>query len=298
MQLPQKKQAIIALCIVALSFVLLNIGVRFMNEGFQPFTQVYLRTGGAVVLALVLFHKNIHFSKFKKISKKDWLLLTIMGTVGYGIAVSFITLGTLQTTLLNVSLIGSTIPFFVLLYTMIITKKPLNLFLFVFLIISFIGVYIITTKSLSPINSQFGLGELYAFFFAAGTAAFVVARRYISKNISNIEITVLVTAIAFLSSFIFAIGAGESLDLNGFTKPLALLGLGMGIVLNVIVTRLQSFSYEHINPVTGSQILLLQNIYAPILGYILYKETVLPIEFLGAVLILIGVFGYYRKAEN
>lgn len=298
MHLPLKKKAVIGLCIVALSFVLLNIGVRFMNEGFQPFTQVYLRTGGAALLALLLFHKKIQFSKFKKIAKKDWLLITLMGTVGYGIAVSFITLGALNTTLLNVSLIGSTIPFFALLYLMIITRKSLKLSLFLFLIISFLGVYLITTKSISPINTDVGIGELYAFLFAAGTGVFIVSRKYISKSISNVEITVLMSGIAFLSSLIIAIAAGEKLEMKGFTEPLALLGLAMGIVLNVVATQLQNFSFEHINPVAGSQLLLLQNIFAPILGFILYSETVLPIEFLGAALILIGVFGYYKKAAN
>jgi drug/metabolite transporter (DMT)-like permease len=298
MKLSTQNKAVIGLCVVSLCFVLLAIGVRLMSEGFGPFTQVYLRIGGAFLLAISLFHKQIHFSKIKKISKKDWLLLVIMGTIGYGLAVMFVTLAVLNTTLLNTAIISSTVPFFALLYLFLINKKSIKPILLLFLLISFIGVYIITTKSFSLTINNFGIGELYALLFAAGSGAFVVSRKFLSKNLSNIEITVTIIFIAFLSSFMGAMLMGEKLEISGFTKPLALLGLVSGIIFNITTTQLQNFSFEHINPVTGSQLLLLQNIFAPILGFFLFQETVLPIEFFGAALILFGVFGYYKKAKD
>jgi drug/metabolite transporter (DMT)-like permease len=291
-------KAILGLCTVSLCFVVLSIGVRWMNEGFGPFTQVYLRIGGAFILAVAIYYKKIRFTNFKKIPRRDWLLLMIMGTVGYGIAIMFVTLGVLNTTLLNVAIIGSTVPFFALLYLFIITRKPIKAILLLFLFISFIGVYLITTKSFSLVIHSFGIGEVYALLFAAGSGAFVVSRGFISNKLSNTEITVIVIFIAFVSSFLGAMLMGEKLAVSGFTNPLAMLGLITGIILNIIATQLQNFGFEHVNPVTGSQLLLLQNIFAPILGIIFYNETVLPIEFLGAAFILFGVIGYYRRAGS
>src|SRR6266480_8135493 len=110
-----KQRAVIALCIVALAYTLLNITVRFMSAGFAPFTQVYLRIGLGVVLTVLFFFHKIHPAKIKKISPRDWIILFLMGTLGYGLAVDFITLGVLHTKLLNVAIISSTTPFFVFL---------------------------------------------------------------------------------------------------------------------------------------------------------------------------------------
>jgi drug/metabolite transporter (DMT)-like permease len=298
MKLTTKNRAILGLCIVALCFSILSVGVRWMNEGFGPFTQVYLRIGGAFFLALLLYYKKIHFANLKKLPRKDWLLLTIMGTVGYGVAILFVTLAVLKTTLLNVAIIGSTVPFFALLYVFIITRKAIKPILLLFLVISFIGVYLITTKSFSLVVHNFGIGELYALLFAAGSGAFVVSRGFISKRLSNSEITVIIIFIAFVSAFIGAMVMGEKLTVAGFTNPSAMLGLITGIILNIVATQLQNFGFEHVNPVTGSQLLLLQNIFAPVLGFLFYSETVLPIELFGAAFILFGVIGYYRNARN
>jgi drug/metabolite transporter (DMT)-like permease len=298
MNLTTKNRAILGLCTVALCFTILSLGVRWMSEGFGPFTQVYLRIGGAFLVALALYYKKIRFANAKKIPRRDWFLLLIMGTVGYGIAIMFVTLAVLHTTLLNVAIIGSTVPFFALVYMFIAVRKTVKPILLLFLIISFIGVYIITTKSFSLVIHSFGIGELYALLFAAGSGAFVVSRGFISNKLSNIEITVSVIFIAFISSFIGAIVMGEKLAISGFTNPLALLGLITGVILNIVATQLQNFGFKHVNPVTGSQLLLLQNIFAPILGFLFYSETVLPIELFGAAFILFGVIGYYRKARS
>jgi drug/metabolite transporter (DMT)-like permease len=298
MKLSVKQLAVLSLCFVAFCFVLLGVVTRMMNEGVGPFMQVYTRIGGAFLLALVLFYKKISFHKLKHISSKDWFLLTIMGSIGYGLAVIFVTFSILHTKLLNVAVISSTVPFFALLYVSVITKKSISPLQILFLIISFIGVYLIATKSLSLVIHSFGLGELYALLFAAGSGAFVVSRKFISKNLSNPEITVIIIFIAFISSFLGAMVMGEPLDFSGFSNPFVALGLVMGIILNVTTTQLQNFSFQKLNAVAGSQLLLLQNVFAPILGLLLYKETILPIEFLGAVLILIGVFGYYKKAAD
>src|SRR3982751_3889062 len=116
MNLSKTNLAIISLCFVAFCYSLLTVVARFMSTGEQPFTQVYIRIGLAVVLGLVLFRKDINFKRLLRLPKKDWLLLTIMGTAGYGLAVDFVTLGSLHTKLLNVAVISSTVPFFVFLY--------------------------------------------------------------------------------------------------------------------------------------------------------------------------------------
>lgn len=298
MKFSTKQKAIVALCVVALSFALLNVSVRFANTGFGSFTQVYLRIGLGLLLTLIFFYKKISFKKMIKTSKRDLFILFLMGTLGYGIAVDFITLGVLHTSLFNAAVIGSTTPFFLFLFNFFILRKKFHTSLFFFLIISFYGVCVLATNSLLPKFANFSLGDLYVLLFAIGSCFFILGRKFLSDYLNNSEIAVSVMLVAFISSFIIALAAGQQLSVSGFANPLAFLGICLGGVLNLIATKLQNFGFPHLNAVVGSQLLLLQNIFAPIFGFILFQETILPIEFIGAMLVLGGVWLYILKEAD
>lgn len=298
MNLTVTQKAITALCIVAISYALLNVSVRYANAGFGPFTQVYLRIGFGLLLTLAFFYKDINFKKIKKISRRDWYLLFLMGTLGYGIAVDFITLGVLHTSLFNASVIGSTTPFFVFLFNIFILRKRFNTALFLFLIVSFYGVCVLATNSFIPILTNFSLGDFYVLLFAIGSCFFILGRKFLSAYLNNSEIAVSVMSIAFLSSLAVALLMGQKLNIGGFANPIALFGVVFGGVLNLIATKLQNFGFHHLNAVLGSQILLLQNVFAPVFGFILFQETIVPIEFVGALIVLVGVWFYTKYSVD
>ena len=281
MKFSVEKRAIIALCIVALSFALLNVSIRFANVGFNPFTQVYLRIGLGLLLAAVLFYKEISLSKIMKTTTKDWIILLLMGTLGYGIAVDFVTIGVLHTNLFNAAVISSTTPFFVFLFNILFLRKKFTKSLLFFLILTLYGVCILATNSLIPRLINFSSGDVYILLFAIGSGVYILGRKFLSQHLNNSEIAIVIMTIAFLSSLIVAIVNGQQLHVAGFGKPVALLGICMGGVLNLIATKFQNFGFSHLNAVVGSQLLLLQNVFAPIFGFILFGEIVLPLEFFG-----------------
>ena len=100
--------------------------------------------------------------------------------------------------------------------------------------------------------------------------------------------------IAFICSLVTALFAKETLSLAAFSNPIALLGLFLGGTLNLVATTLETFGFKHLDAVAGSQLLLLENIFAPIFGYFFYHEYILPIEFLGALLVVAGVWMYVK----
>src|SRR4030043_360176 len=92
--------AIAALVTTAALFSLFSIVSRLMSLGFEPFTQVYLRIAGGALIAAIVFAKDIRLSKIPHVPAKDWGVLILMGTIGYGVAVYFATLGSIQAKLL------------------------------------------------------------------------------------------------------------------------------------------------------------------------------------------------------
>lgn len=298
MRLNVTQKAIVALCLVALSFALLNVSIRFANAGFDPFSQVYLRIGLGLVLTYALFYKEISFKKIIKSSSRDWFILFLMGSLGYGLAVDCVTVGVLHTSLFNASVIGSTTPFFVFLFNILILRKGFKLSRLFFLILSFYGICILATNSLAPRLLNFSSGDLYVLFFAIGSCFFILGRKFLSKHLNNSEIAIVVMVIAFLSSLIVALCSGQTLHFGSFANPVALLGIGMGGVFNLTATKFQNYGFNHLNAVVGSQLLLLQNVFAPIFGFLLFHEIILPIEFIGALLVLIGVWFYTKYSVD
>ena len=106
-----RNEAIGALVLVALSYTIMNVVSRWLSLGFEPFTQVYLRLLGALLIAGIVFRKKIRWNKINSVPKKDIGPLVVMGVFGYGIMVYFVTLGALNTSLLNVSIIMAMVPF-------------------------------------------------------------------------------------------------------------------------------------------------------------------------------------------
>jgi len=298
MALSVKQKAILALCIVAFSYALLSVAVRLMGAGFGPFTQVYLRIGLGCLLTAIFFYKKIRFSRFPRISRRDWLFLLLMGTLGYGLSVDFVTLGTLHTKLLDVAVIASTTPFFIFLFSVVVLRKAFHSYLLFFLLMAFYGVCVLATKLLLPIFSQFGSGDFFVLLFAIGLGIYIFGRKMLSAYLNNYEIALIVMLIAFLSSFMMAVLVKEPLSIAGFFNPYALLGFILGGVLNLVATTLETFAFRHINAVAGSQLLLLENVFAPLFGYGFYHEIILPVEFFGALLVLAGVWLYIKFGKD
>ncbi len=287
----KKQLAILALIVVTIGFVFLSIAVRLMGNGFGPITQTYMRLGGGCLLSLIILRKNVRWKKLFHAPKKDYFILLFMGTVGYSLGVYFITLGALRASLLNISVLEATGPFFVMTYAAIVLKEKLNPKLLVFLLLSFVGVMIVATKSFIPILQNFGVGELFCLLAAAVWGWYSICRKLLSTYLNNSEITVLVLPIAFLSALIFAIIENEPFHVSALANPEVLLGLALGSGFNLVAAQFENFAFQQLEVVVASQIFLLENFFAPIFGFILYNELLVLPQVVGALLIITGVFG-------
>lgn len=278
------------LIIVAASYTLLSIGSRLLAEGFQPMTQVYMRIAVATIVLAGMFRKQLRWTKLRSIPSRDIWILCTMGTLGYSIAVYFVTLGALNAKLINVAIIFASVPFFSYIYAILFLKKQLNVKLTALLSISLIGISFVATKSFVPKLEAFGTGEWFTLLATATMAWFFVGRKLLSKHLNTQEITVTVMAIAAISGLILALIRKETFSLSAFTNMHVILGLAIGGLMNVIVNPIEIYAFDHLDPVFGSQILLLENVFALLFGYLIYAETVSIPEMIGGAIIVICVY--------
>ncbi|MBI3577627.1 DMT family transporter [Candidatus Gottesmanbacteria bacterium] len=285
-----KTLASLSLVAVAAGYVIMSVATRLLSHGFQPLTQVYLRLFLGLIIASLVFQKNIRPKALLSIPAKDYLPLLLMGVVGYALMVYFITLGALTTTLLSVSVVMATTPFFSFLYSYLVFKKPIKPVLLALSGLTLLGVTFIGAKSFVPALSNFGRGEVYVLIASACLAWFFVGRKMLSSHLNNSEITTVVMGIAAVSAFGLSLASGERLNLASFGNLSVLLGLVIGASFNVLATQFENFAFQHIEAGVGSQMLLLENVFAPIFGFFLYKEILTTPEIVGALLIVGSVF--------
>lgn len=279
-----------ALLLTAACFPLFSIVSRLVNDGFAPLTQVYLRIGLGLIFTMVFLSKQIRWKVLRTISLRDGLALMLMGVVGYSFSTYFTTLGALHTSLVNVSIIGNSEPFFVYLYSFLIFKQPIKTQILLFIFLTILGVAMVATKSFVPVVSGFGIGEVYVLLFAATSAWYLLGRQLLSDRLNNSEITVLGMVIAVLSTFLLALFSRERFLAQHLLQREIFLGLILGGVLNTVTMLLQNFAYKHLEGVVASQILLVATLFSLLYGYVWYHEIVSLPEMVGVVVILASVY--------
>jgi drug/metabolite transporter (DMT)-like permease len=221
---------------------------------------------------------------------KDIIGSLLMGVVGYGLSVYFITQGALHTKLINVAVIYSTVPFFTFFYSFVLlSKKPKSIQLLL-LLFSFVGVAMVSTKSLLPQLTSIGIGELFVLLSAVCGAWYVIGRKLMTDTLNNYEISLLVMSIAFITTFSLALINKEHFSINSFSNVSVICGLLLGAGLNIVATLFENFGYKHLEAVFANQLLLSENVFALLFGYLFYQEIISFPEIIGSLLILMSVY--------
>lgn len=290
--------SIAALITTAAGYSLLGVGSRLLDAGLEPMTQVYLRILLGWLLAVVLFHSNIRWDVVRQTSRHDWFWLLIMGVVGYSVSVFFLTLGNLNAKLVNASVIYATIPFVVYAYSYVLLREPISPRLIVLLLLSLLGIGMISSHSFVPTISGFGKGEAFVLIATFLAGWWSVGRKMLSERLNNTEISLIVMAIAWISGLILALVKGESLEWSAFTMPSVQIGLVIGASMNIVATFFENFAFKHLDVVFANQLLMSSTVFSLVLGWLLYQEYISWPELLGALLIVVSVYGANRVLSS
>lgn len=272
-----------------LIFVLSDSTVKVISQTLGPFTQTYSRLLMASVVTVVFFYKKIRLKAFLNASPQTikWVLLT--GVIGFGFKAILLTFGLINTKLLNVSSIDSLTPLVVYFYSLFLFKTKFDIRLLSFILISIYGVLVVSTKSLIPIISQFGIGELFITISLFAGAVSIVGRKVLVGKLNNFEIAAYTYILAGLFVFLLTPIFGErfiffnlNVKVSGLLLFSALCSSLGAILINYALTKLEA--------TLVSQILLTKVIFSLALGFILFRELPLTIELLGSGIIALGVY--------
>ncbi|PID32767.1 hypothetical protein CR956_00755 [Candidatus Saccharibacteria bacterium] len=273
---------------LALIYGLTAIMARYFSQEVGIFESWYIRLAISAVLMLMLFHRKIDFKKFRRIGKKDWSLLVFRALAASLLGTLLCTLSTCYTSIGAVAAM-QVVPM-TAIFGVIILGEKLNRRNTALIALAFVGALMVVMRSTSDIG--FGLGELLSLASAALFSLTFVLRKLQTNLLNDMELAFVATIVAFLGNYLFASVFEQAwlVDTSQFTPTLMLLFIGGGLA-SALTWTLSNYGLSQVRATTASVILNLELVFGAFMGYLLYKEILSPLQFVGATIILIAVIG-------
>jgi drug/metabolite transporter (DMT)-like permease len=283
----EKRRGVVAIILAALLLACMGIFARYLNEGFTILQQTYLRVIVAFIFGIIFFYKDLDFKKLRKISKREWLLLLLRSSSLYLFAVTFISFALNNTKFSNASFLAS-IPFAVV-FGFLFFKEKLTFAKVIYILVGFFGVFLIVVKDYVHLF-HWGNGEIMALLSSIFFGLSYIVRKWESDFLNNKEIAVLMFGISsillFVTSLLFNEGLPERTSFTNFIIVIILLA-GIFNVANLFFTN---YGFQKINTVLAGNLLILQVLFALLIGVFFYKEILEVKEIIGGLLIVLSSY--------
>ena len=284
MNLSNKQKGILALVGLAFTYASFGFFTRYLSVSFGFFQQLYLRILAGLIIGFLIFGKSFNFSKLKKITRAEWLLLILRAAAYYLLGAALFNKAVLLTKISTVAFIGS-IPMTAILGFLILKEKATLQKIF-YITLSFIGVIVISINNFSDFS--LGRGEILALMSVFFVSLSIIFRKYQTKLLNNVEITQILLFIAFIFIFITSLLMKEGLPINNWNWSVFFIVSIAGLA-NVLMIFFTNYGFEHIKTSIAANILTLEMFFAVLIGLLFYSEIPSLKEALGGILILFSV---------
>lgn len=281
----------ISIVFVAFMYACLSVGVRFMNTAMSANIAFATRSFVALLVGFILYSlilKQINFKKYKDINFRFWLIYLFLGCFGYGASVLFLSYGVLKTNLFTVSSIFATIPAFVILFEFLFFKYKIKFTKIFFILCSIFGAGLCSYGG--KFNLDFSMGALYILCATILSAVYIIGITRFQGILSSKELGIVLMFFASMFGFVFSLAVGYKINVDSIFSFYFLIGLLIGATFNLFSTILEPWAMSKIeNPVAGSQILLLEVVFALFLGFLLFEEVPSIYSIIGSGIIVTSV---------
>ncbi|MEA5516239.1 DMT family transporter [Nodularia sp. UHCC 0506] len=279
---------------------LTEIGSQNLIDGRNPISLCNVLFVGNLCALMVLtfiYRRQWNKATLKQISRKNWLILTVVAILSGAIAPSLIFQALELTEVNNIILVGRLEPPLVLALSFWLLKERVNLWEIVGAIAAFVGVILaifIQTPEQAMMNVggfNLGIGEfLTAIASVAVAVSTIISKQHLSSvpiGIYNIFRTALGTVIFFFSAIVLY-GSEHFMDVLSPLLWQWMLFYGV-----VIIVLGQSFWVKGLRDSTVSVASLVGS-FTPVAGilaaYFILGETPTPGQYIGGSVILVGIF--------
>lgn len=261
---------------------------KYVLDFIPPFTLVWIRYIIAfTILFTILKIVQKRNNCYSAVKKKDWLLLVLIGFIGYFVSISFQFIGTNLSDAHTGSLITSSTPIFTVLFAWFILKEKLTGRKIISLFLATLGVIIVIGWETN--DGNYYLGSIILVGAAITWALLSILVKIASRRLSTLTITTYAILFALI-----------------FTTPTMLLELQTNVVcydimivfcvlyLGIVSTAGAFFLWnkgmELMDASIGSLFFFFQPIVGSLLGWLLLDEVINNNFYIGGLFIIVAVF--------
>ena len=249
------------------------------------FIIAFYRMGLASLLLFPFFLKR-GVSDYKVLNRKEFLLCFLSGTF---LGLHFITwISSLSyTSVASSVVIVATQPVFVALFTPLILKEKIDIWVFVAILIALVGTFVIAGSDIKI--SQANLkGDILSLIGAVFAALYLILGRGIRRKLNLFPYIFLVYSIATLVIFIFCLFAG--LNFSPLSWRNFILFLLLALIPTLIGHTLYNYILKYVKAHLVGMTILGEPLGATLWAYLILKEIPVSTFYIGGILIFIGIW--------
>ena len=238
-----------------------------------PFTFIYLKN---------------NFRQFKNELSKLFLL----GFLGCGICGAFPFLAGKTTTIVNMGIIYSSSPIFIILISAIFFKEKLSNTQYSGIFICLVGVILIIIKAnLSMlIGLKFTVGDLWMLGASIGWALYTIYLFQWKSKLPLLQRFTLISMFGAMSLFPFFILEENFISQTTYDKNFLLWVLFAALSPSIIAFLLFNFVNNKLGASITGSVLYLYTVYGAIYGFLFFNEKLEIYHLIGSIMVFIGIF--------
>jgi len=267
--------------------------LRRQLYSLPPATLVMLEHMIGVLIALPLLPKA--WPEFKKMTRKDWLVILIITVFASVLGTIFYTAALVKVNYISYSvvvLLQQTQPIFAIALAALVLKEKLTKKYKALAVIGLIAAYFLAFPQFKP-----GLigqtGELTAGLLAMGAAIFwgsgTVLGKLILKTLSFKAAAILRFALAIPIAFLVSLLIGQTYPLSAVTPTQWLYLLGIALSSGMVAFLIYYKGLKHTQAKIATFAELTWPVSAALIGYIFLKERLTTIQLLAGLTLLADI---------
>lgn len=271
-----------------------------MPNKIGPSAFIFVRVLGAILLFWLL-----KTTIKEQIEKKDYPRLLLCGLLGVATNQLLFFHGLNLTSPIDASIIITSIPVMVLIFSAIILKEKITSNKILGLIIGGIGAILLISYGNTSGGTSSILGNLFIFLNACSYGLYLVIVKPLMKKYNSLTVINWVFLFGFLFVFPFGIGDIMATDFSNWSIN-TYLAVGFVVVFTTFLAYLFNiYALNYVSPsVNGSYVYLqpavtfiMVSIYAYVLGHSEYAQDINLVKILSCLLIFSGVYLISKKKK-
>ena len=250
------------------------------------------------IILFVLNYKYLveNFQTVIKESKRSFFL----GLMGCGVCGIFPYMAGSSTTIVNMGILYTSSPIFIILISYFLFKDKINTLQFIGLLFCLVGVFAVILKG--DINLllelKFASGDFWMLGAALGWAIYTVMLFQWNSELNFFPRLTIISFFGFLSILPFYFIEHIYFEKTLFNEEFYYWILFAAISPGIIAFSLYTLTIKYLGPSTTGFTLYLYTIYGAFYGIIFFSEILENYHLIGTIFVFFGIYLVRRKSKN